>query len=41
LITDTYLNPASSNSLISCGFRLFEPSNPWGARGTLYWRKKL
>jgi GNAT superfamily N-acetyltransferase len=41
LITDTYHNPPSSNSLISCGFRLFEPSAPWGARGTLYWRKKL
>jgi GNAT superfamily N-acetyltransferase len=41
LITDTYYNPASSNSLISCGFKLFDPSVPWGARGTLYWRKKL
>jgi GNAT superfamily N-acetyltransferase len=41
LITDTYHNPPSSNSLISCGFRLFDPTNPWGAKGTLYWRKKL
>ena len=41
LITDTYENPASSNSLIACGFKLFEPSKPWGAIGTLYWRKKL
>lgn len=41
LITDTYENPASSNSLISCGFKLFEPSIPWGADGTLYWRLKL
>jgi len=41
LITDTYLNPASSNSLIACGFKLFEPSKPWGATGTLFWRLKL
>lgn len=41
LITDTYHNPASSNSLISCGFKLFDPSVPWGAKGTLYWRLKL
>jgi GNAT superfamily N-acetyltransferase len=41
LITDTYLNPASSNSLISTGFKLFEPSQPWGAKQTLYWRLKL
>jgi len=41
LITDTYHNPPSSNSLISCGFKLFDPTVPWGAKGTLYWRKKL
>lgn len=41
LITDTYENPASSNSLISMGFKLFDPSVPWGAKGTLYWRLKL
>ena len=41
LITDTHENPASANSLIACGFRMFEPSVPWGATGTLYWRKKL
>jgi GNAT superfamily N-acetyltransferase len=41
LVTDTYNNPASSNSLISCGFKLFEPSKPWGAKGTLYWRLNL
>ncbi len=41
LITDTYKNPASSNSLISCGFKLFDPAVPWGAGGTLYWRLKL
>ena len=41
LVTDTYDNPASSNNLISCGFKLFNPSGPWGAEGTLYWRLKL
>jgi GNAT superfamily N-acetyltransferase len=41
LITDTYDNPASANSLISCGFKMFEPTVPWGAKGTLYWRRKL
>jgi len=41
LITDTYDNPASSNSLIATGFKLFEPLKPWGAKGTLYWRLKL
>lgn len=41
LVTDTHDNPASSNSLISCGFKLFNPSVPWGAKGTLYWRLKL
>ena len=41
LITDTYQNPASANSLISTGFKMYEPSKPWGADGTLYWRLKL
>lgn len=41
LVTDTHDNPASANSLIACGFKMFDPSVPWGARGTLYWRKKL
>lgn len=41
LITDTTDNPASANSLISCGFKLFKPTKPWGFKNTLYWRKKL
>jgi GNAT superfamily N-acetyltransferase len=41
LITDTHKNPASSNSLIACGFKLFEPSKPWGDKETLYWRFNL
>jgi L-amino acid N-acyltransferase YncA len=41
LITDTYHNPASANSLIACGFKMFDPTVPWGAKGTLYWRFRL
>lgn len=41
LITDTYNNPQSANSIISCGFKMFTPSKPWGADETCYWRKKL
>jgi len=41
LVTDTTNNPASSNSLISCGFRLFIPSRPWGPEKALYWRKRV
>lgn len=41
LVTDTHENPASSNSLIATGFKLFEPSKPWGAKGTLYWKLSL
>jgi GNAT superfamily N-acetyltransferase len=41
LVTDTYHNPASSNSLIAIGFKMFEPTIPWGAKGTLYWRLNL
>jgi len=41
VITDTYHNPASANSLIAVGFKMFEPTIPWGANGTLYWRFNL
>jgi predicted acetyltransferase len=41
LITSTYDNPASANSLISCGFKMFNPSKPWMAKHTSYWRLKL
>jgi GNAT superfamily N-acetyltransferase len=40
-VTDTYENPESGNSLIRCGFRLFQPSRPWGADGVNYWRRSL
>jgi GNAT superfamily N-acetyltransferase len=41
LITDTHENPASSNSLIARGFKMFDPTKPWGADNALYWRLKL
>jgi ribosomal protein S18 acetylase RimI-like enzyme len=40
-ITCTFNNPASANNLIACGYRLYEPADPYGAPGTLYWRRKL
>lgn len=40
-ISDTRENPPSSNSLINQGFKLYEPSNPYGDTKTLYWRKDL
>lgn len=39
LITDTTANPASSNSLIRCGYFLFEPEYKWAYKDSLYWRK--
>jgi GNAT superfamily N-acetyltransferase len=41
LISDTTNNPASANSLISCGFRMYEPAAPWGNRHTVYWKKRI
>jgi GNAT superfamily N-acetyltransferase len=38
LVTDTTDNPASSNSLISMGFKLYQPNNPWANENSLYWR---
>ena len=40
-ITDTTDNPASSNSLINAGFKLYTPANPWGFSRALYWKRKL
>ena len=40
-ITDTADNPASANSLIKKGYRMFNPSKPWGLDYSVYWRKKL
>jgi GNAT superfamily N-acetyltransferase len=41
LITDTTTNPASSNSLINAGFKLYEPTIPWAYKHSLYWRKNI
>jgi GNAT superfamily N-acetyltransferase len=41
LISDTFQNPPSSNNLISCGFRIFTPNEPWGFDGAIYWKKEL
>lgn len=40
-ITDTTDNPASSNSLINAGFKLYTPANPWGFSRALYWKRKI
>jgi GNAT superfamily N-acetyltransferase len=40
-VTDTTKNPPSSNSLINCGFKMYEPSKPWGWSYSCYWRLKL
>jgi len=40
-ITDTTDNPASSNSLINAGFKLYTPANPWGFPRALYWKKRI
>ena len=41
LITDTVANPTSSNNLIACGFRAYEPSKPWASKAAAYWRLKI
>jgi hypothetical protein len=40
-ITDTTNNPASSNSLINAGFKLYTPANPWSFKNALYWKYKV
>jgi len=41
MISDTTDNPPSANSLMSRGYRIFDPSKPWGMNATLYWRKRI
>ena len=41
LVTDTTDNPASANSLISMGFKLYTPSLPWAFKHSLYWRLEV
>lgn len=40
IITDSR-SPESGNSLISCGFKLYTPEQPWAYRDSCYWRKSL
>ena len=39
-VTYTVDNPASENSLINCGFKRYQPVNPWAGKVT-YWRSIL
>jgi GNAT superfamily N-acetyltransferase len=39
--TYTIANPASANSLISCGFRAFEPKWRWGGNSACYWIRRF
>lgn len=41
LITDTTDNPASSNSLISAGFKIYTPGSPWSFKNAIYWKYKV
>jgi GNAT superfamily N-acetyltransferase len=41
VVSDTHKNPASANSLINCGFKLYQPRTPWGFITALYWRRNL
>lgn len=46
LVTDTTNNPASANTLIRAGYKLYTPQDPWAfecnmGRHSLYWEKKL
>ena len=40
-ITDTTDNPASSNSLINAGFKLYTPGSPWSFKNALYCKYKV
>lgn len=41
IFTDTTDATPSANNLISCGYRLYDPAEPYGFKNTLYWRKAL
>jgi GNAT superfamily N-acetyltransferase len=42
VMTDTSTrNPASANSLISCGFKMFVPWKKWNGRDSVYWQRRL
>ena len=41
LITDTTDNPASANSLINAGFKMYTPGAPWSFKNACYWKYKV
>ena len=41
LITDTTDNPASANSLINAGFKMYTPGAPWSFKNACYWKFKV
>ena len=41
VVTDTNYNTPSANNLISMGFKLFEPKEPWGFETALYWKYRI
>lgn len=41
IVTDTTDNPPSANNLIACGYRIYDPPQPWGFSNTIYWSKDL
>lgn len=41
IITDTTDNPASANSLINAGFKIYSPSVKWAYKHSIYWRKRI
>lgn len=41
VVTDTFDNIHSANNLIACGFRLYNPINPWSFKGALYFKRNF
>jgi GNAT superfamily N-acetyltransferase len=41
MLTDTTENPPSANSLISAGYKTFEPAYRWAFQHSTYWKKDL
>lgn len=40
-ISDTTDNIPSANNLIACGFKMYNPTWPYGVKETLYWKYAL
>jgi GNAT superfamily N-acetyltransferase len=41
IVTDTTDNPASANTLIACGYKIYRPPQPWAFNNSIYWIKNL